>query len=309
MRLNFNKNDIYGWMTSTTNNITSSIIASAIFTIIFGAAFKSKETQLSKRTICIYIVVGFIILSIVIFLLIRYYSKKKFIPIKAIVFDFDGTLSKITKPGIKSPWELIWLKLEYKISDCKKLYSKFFNKKITHKQWCELTFQKFRSRKLTEQHLKDVSKDIELLDGVKDVLEQLKQRGIRLFLVSGSIMHLINYIWGNDLDYYFDRYEANLFRFKNNQLVEIKGTNYDFRGKADFIREVYRQLELNSPKEILFIGNSDNDEDAKKSGARTLCINGVLTNPYNKNAWDDTYTTDDFRELYEYLDKKYLTKI
>lgn len=308
MSLNFNKNDLHGWLNSTTNNVISSIIASAIFTIIFSTALNNPETEISKKTVCTYIGVGFVIIGIITFFLIRYYSKKKFIPIKAIVFDFDGTLSKIKRGDVKSPWELIWLKLGYKISDCKKLYTRFFEKKITHKEWCKLTAQKFKSKNLTEQHLLEVSKDIELLDGVKEVLEQLKQREIRLFLVSGSIMHLINHIWGDDLDYYFDNYEANVLRFKNNKLVEIKGTIYDFEGKATFIREIYKQLKLISPKEILFIGNSDNDEHAKKSGAQTLCINGVLTNPHNKKAWDDTFTTNDFRELYEYIDKKYLTK-
>jgi phosphoserine phosphatase len=305
MKLNLDKNDIYGWLNNTTNNIISSIVASVIFTVIFGAALNNTETQISKKTICILIIIGFIILSIIIFLIIKYYSKKKFIPIKAIVFDFDGTLSKIKKVGIKSPWELIWLKLEYKISDCKKLYTEFFENRISHEQWCERTFQKFAVKKLTEDDLFDVSKDIELLEGVKDVLEQLKDRGIKLFLVSGSIMNLIKYIWGNDLDFYFDRCEANIFRFKDNKLVEIKGTNYDFKGKAEFIREICKQQNW-SPKEILFIGNSDNDESAKKSGARTLCLNGLLTNPYNKESWDDTYTTDDFSELYEYIEKKYL---
>ena len=308
MSFNFNKNDLYGWMNSTTNNVISSIIASAIFTIIFSTAFSDTEAGVSKKTVCIYIAVVFVIVSIIIFFLIRYYSKKKFIQIKAIVFDFDGTLSKIKNGKVKSPWELIWLKLGYKISDCKKLYTRFFQNKITHKEWCKLTAQKFKSKNLTEQHLVEVSKEIELLEGVKEVLEQLKQRDIKLFLVSGSIMQLIKYIWGDDLDYYFDRYEANILRFKNNKLVEIKGTDYDFEGKATFIKEVYKQLNLNSPKEILFVGNSDNDEHARKSGAQTLCINGVLTNPYNKKAWDDTFTTDDFRELYNYIDKRYLSK-
>ncbi|WP_148303878.1 haloacid dehalogenase-like hydrolase [Prolixibacter bellariivorans] len=161
---------------------------------------------------------------------------------------------------------------------------------------------------MTEKHLEEVSKDFELLANVKEVLEQLKERGVRLYLVSGSIMHLIKYIWNDELDYYFDRYEANVFRFKNNELVEIKGTDYDFKGKAVFIKEIFKHLQLKSPKEILFIGNSDNDEYARKSGARTLCLNGALTNPYNKNAWDDTYKTDDFIELMAYIEKKYLIK-
>ena len=180
---------------------------------------------------------------------------------------------------------------------------------ISHKEWCAITCEKFQQKNITEKHLKTVSEDIVLLDGVKDVLELLKKKGIKLYLASGSIKQVIEYVWGKNIDYYFERIESNIFRFKDGNLKEIKGTEYDFEGKIELIREIKKIQKLNSVKEILFVGSYNNDEFAHKSGARTLCLNAKLTNPHDKNSWQDTFTVSDYKELYEYIKKKYLIPI
>lgn len=91
----------------------------------------------------------------------------------------------------------------------------------------------------------------------------------------------------------------------DNRLAKIEGTKYDFEGKADFIRKIAKKEKLKSPSEILFIGNSDNDEYAYRSGAQTLCFNPKNANFRNKRIWHRHFRADSFFDLYDYIKKKY----
>jgi phosphoserine phosphatase len=303
MKLKLDRNGIYKWLTNTTNNILASVIASVIFSFLLGSFL--DNITIGKNTTILYSLI-FALLVVIIFLIIKNYSNKKFIPIKAIVFGFDGAMSRIEKNEVNSPWELIWLTLGYKVSDCHKYHKMFSKGEISHENWCNITCEKFQERGITENHLNEVSEDIVLLDGVKDVLDLLKRKGIKLYLATGSIKQIIERVWGKNIDYYFERVESNIFRFKNGELKEIKGTHYDFEGKIELIKEIRKRLKLTTSKEILFVGSYNNDEFAHKSGARTLCVNAKLTNPHDKNIWHETYTVKDYRELYDFIEKKYL---
>ena len=293
------------WLMNSTNNIISSLIASAIFTLIFYL-FNRNASDKQGWIASIQIVLVFFFCSLCAYFLIRYYIKKKYKPIKAIVFDFDGTLARCKVSEMKSSWEVIWNELGYKTSDCEKLYKEFKAKQITHQEWCDKTCVAFKKKNLDENTIKKVAAHFELYKNVKEVLEKLKQREIKLYLVSGSILQLIREIWKDELYDYFNECKANKFRFQNGKLEEIIGTRYDFEGKAQFIREIYSHLNLNSPSEILFIGNSDNDLLAYKSGARTLCLNAKLVNPDDKKRFHNSIKTENFEDLYNLLEKEYL---
>jgi|GEM_PF-5057879 len=302
-----NINNVYGWLINTTNNIVSSIIASVLFTILFSKIVTKSEV--GAPWILLFITIALCItLSIMFFLFIRYFAKKKYKSIKAIVFDFDGTLSRCKISNMNSSWEMIWEKLGYKKSECEELYKKYKAREIDHQEWCDKTCRAFQKKNLTESTLKEIAKDFELLAGVKESLDKLKQKNIKLYLVSGSIMQLIRFIWNDELDDYFDECKANIFRFRDGKLDAIIGTRYDFEGKSEFVSQIFKHLKLKSTSEILFIGNSDNDQYARRSGAQTLCLNAKLTNPDNKEIWDDSFKTDNFEELLDYIENRYYFK-
>lgn len=298
------KDSIKKWLRNTSNNIVSSIIASIVFTFLLNKA--EWPSNLEKYKSFLLLGLLFIFLSVLLFGAIKIFSKKTYPKVKAIVFDFDGTLSRCNVPDLHSTWELIWKELGYKVSDCHDLYKRFKANEFKHQEWCDKTCRAFQKKEMSPDKLRDVAQYFELYDGVKDVLDNLKQDGIKLYLISGSIVQLIQYIWDGDIYKYFDDIKANIFRFENDKLIEIVGTKYDFEGKAEFIRNIYRNEKLNSPGEILFIGNSDNDEFAYKSGAQTLCVNPRLVNPNNKKIWHESLRFTDYKELLDFIERKYL---
>jgi len=57
---------------------------------------------------------------------------------KAVIFDFDGTLTE--KRG--NLWKKIWSTLGYEIGEGSyymRLLNSFLDNKLTHKRWCELS--------------------------------------------------------------------------------------------------------------------------------------------------------------------------
>jgi len=209
-------------------------------------------------------------------------------PTKAIVFDFDGTL---TQPqNGETTWEKIWLKLGYEINECAELHQKFSRAKISHKKWCQITKQKFNHQKLNKSILNVISDEINLVDGVNETLKELVNAGINLYICSGSINYVINRVLGTNNEY-FEEIKSNKFRFnKDDFLTDIIGTKYDFEGKSDYLKQIAVENDI-QPYEILFIGNSLNDEWAHQSGALTLCVNPRLTNPEQDIQWSYSIRT------------------
>ena len=104
-----------------------------------------------------------------------------------------------------------------------------------------------------------------------------------------------------------DGVKANNFKFSaDGLLTEIIGTDYDFDGKARFIKEIALNLRI-STKDVLFIGNSINDLWAHESGADTLCINpsqthATETDQFGHRVWKNTIQEcDDLREIFSYV--------
>lgn len=238
------------------------------------------------------------------YLLSFYYNKKLnnvFNNFKAIVFDFDGTLT-FNQTKARTSWQRIWIKLGYTIQDCNDLHMKYTDGEIEHQEWCDLTCNMFKNKGLTKNILREVAFEMTLVEGCIPTLKKLKNQGIFLYITSGSIKDVIEEVIGSDNVSIFEEIQSNRMIFdKNGLLKEILGTRYDFEGKADFIKKIANELKI-SPYEILFIGNSNNDELAYISGAITLCVNPNQTNSSENKKWNNQIIDmQNFEEVLKYI--------
>ncbi len=96
--------------------------------------------------------------------------------------------------------------------------------------------------------------------------------------------------------------KSNRFLFDSEgYLSEIRGTKYDFEGKANYINQIAHENSY-EPYEILFVGNSLNDEWAFESGATTLCINPSMTNFTHSYQWSYSLrNVKNLNEIMEYI--------
>lgn len=218
---------------------------------------------------------------------------------QVVVFAFEGTLT-FNKTN-KTVWESLWTSLDYDKKECQELHSKYNRNEITHEKWCKLTEMKFTERNLHKGTVEDIASKIKLIKGVRETFQELQNRDIKIYIVSGSIATIIRSVL-NTLCQYTEEIKANQFRFnQGGYLTEIIGTKYDFEGKARFITEIAEELKI-SAKDILFVGSSLNDRFAYASGARTLCINPKLVDITNLTVWNNCIQTcENLKEVLQYL--------
>ena len=214
---------------------------------------------------------------------------------KAVIFDFDGTLTE--KKG--NLWKRIWQSLGYNVdpdSYYASLYKRFMSGNITHRQWCELTLEAFKEKGFTKQKLEKLTDSMSLIDGAEGLIKYLHAKGLELHIVSGNIVSVIENVLGNNKQF-ITAIKANEFLFDNNgNILQIVGTKYDHEGKATYVKELCEKKGY-KPSEVLFIGNSMNDEWVYTSGARTLCVNPDKTKSENNRIWNKVIHTDNLMDL------------
>lgn len=226
----------------------------------------------------------------------QYYSTGR---IQAIVFDFDGTLT-IGKHE-RTTWEDIWISLGYNIKACQELHLQYNRHEITHAEWCEKTGIMFRQRNLHREDVENIASKIHLIKGVRKTFLELQKRDIKIYIVSGSIFTIIKAVLKSNIQF-IDGMTANRFNFDESGLfTSIIPTQYDFEGKAAYIRRIANELHI-SPDDILFVGNSLNDQFAYMSGAKTLCINPKLTDISNTKIWNNCiHSCGDLSEILDFI--------
>ena len=203
---------------------------------------------------------------------------------KAVIFDFDGTL---THKGINT-WKKIWTMLGYDTVNENSVYKKqmrdYLNKVTTYQEWCDQTCLYYRKGKLKKSDFSKIAETMNFVDGLEDFLKELKANNLSLHIVSGNFTEIIKHALGEKVKY-FDSINANNLEFDENEIIsKIVGTNYDYEGKAKFIDEYCLKNNIN-PADICFVGNGDNDQWAYLSGCKTICVNPDTKTVSNKSVW------------------------
>jgi len=201
---------------------------------------------------------------------------------KAVVFDFDGTLT--VKNNDVSMWHMIWEHLggQDGLDERKDLYNRYKDD-LDYNIWCEKTADYFKEKSLDKNKMLKIAEKIVLIKDIETTLKILSSNNISLYICSGSLDFFIEHSLG-ELVKYFKEISANKIYMKGDIFDAIGGTKYDYEGKSVYISDVVAVKENIEPADILFIGNSDNDEKVISSGAKTLLINPAHTSS-DKTKW------------------------
>lgn len=219
---------------------------------------------------------------------------------KAVFFDFDGTLT-IKGPNI---WKALWEELGYDTSigsEYKRQLDAFLNGSITYQEWCNETLQCYIAKEMDLNNLNNVTKNMKLVNGTTETLKKLKEKGYSLHIISGNVIDVIEKVLGENVKY-FNTINANDFCFdNNNKLTYIKGTKYDCEGKAQFIQEYIEKNNAN-PSELYFVGNGFNDDWAYLSGCNTICVNPDEAEHTNETKWHKVLENlTDLQEILQFI--------
>lgn len=204
--------------------------------------------------------------------------------IKAVVFDFDGTLTKESKGN--ECWYKTWEFLQDLPYD-HFLYTQYTEKKITETEWAQLAIKRFQEKNLRYTNLLYIASTIQLLPGVKETFKYLHEQNINIYILSGGIYTIIeNVLKQEKVLSFITAIEAYQFQFdKKENLVACHSPKlHNIENKYEYIQLLKTQHNLKG-NEILFVGNSFNAETVYKSGVHTLCIHPHHTDITNKIIW------------------------
>ena len=216
---------------------------------------------------------------------------------KAVMFDFDGTLSCES-----NGWAEIWRFIGKEDKD-KELYQRFDNNEFTYLEWCAEVCQEFKAGGVTKDLLPHIASQIKIIDGAHETFKALKNAGFSLNIVSGGIKHMIVGAVGQDVKY-FDNISANEFIFDENGILQSFAlTKYDYEGKAQFIKEFSAKTGIPT-RNIWFVGDSYNDEFVYTSGCHTICINPNYDVSKGK-VWNEVIKkVDNLSQILPYITKQ-----
>jgi len=177
-------------------------------------------------------------------------SMKKKEQFKLVIFDLDGTLTQE-----RSIWEYIHKKLGKWYGFAEEYQNQFLARKISYEEFCERDAQVWKGMRVEE--LLEIVKTVPFYPGVDELINYLKQKGLKLSMVSSGLSLLSNWVHQK---YGFDYSVSNDLLHENGVLTGKVKIQVYFDKKAEWVRKILKQFEV-KPEEVIAIGDSKGDID------------------------------------------------
>jgi len=169
---------------------------------------------------------------------------------KLVVFDLDGTLTQE-----QSIWRYIHLKLGKWYGFVEVQNKKFLDGEISYKELCEFEAQTWKGMKVEE--LLEIVKTVPFHPGVDELINYLKQKGLKLSMVSSGLSLLSNWVHQR---YGFDYSVSNDLIHENGVLTGKVKIQVYYDKKAEWVKEIMKRFGV-KPEEVIAIGDSKGDID------------------------------------------------
>jgi phosphoserine phosphatase len=169
---------------------------------------------------------------------------------KLATFDLDGTLTQE-----RSIWEYIHKRLGKWYGFAEGYQSQFLAGKISYEEFCERDAQVWKGMRVEE--LLEIIKTVPFHPGVDELIHYLKQKRLKLSMVSSGLSLLSDWVHQK---YGFDYSVSNDLLHENGVLtgrVEIR-VYYD--KKAEWVEKILKKFGV-KPEEVIAIGDSKGDMD------------------------------------------------
>jgi len=169
---------------------------------------------------------------------------------KLVIFDLDGTLTQE-----RSIWEYIHKRLGKWHGFAEAYQSQFLAGKISYEEFCERDAQVWKGMKVEE--LLKIVETVPFHTGVDELIQYLKEKGLKLSMVSSGLSLLSNWVHKK---YGFDYSVSNDLLYANGVLTGKVKIQVYYDKKAEWVRRIMKKFEVRS-EEVIAIGDSKGDID------------------------------------------------
>ncbi len=169
---------------------------------------------------------------------------------KLVIFDLDGTLTQE-----RSIWEYIHKELGKWYGFAEYYQKQFLAGEISYEEFCERDAQVWKGMKVDE--LLEIVKTVPFHPGVDELINYLKQRGLKLSIISSGLSLLSNWIHEK---YGFDYSVSNDLLYEKGVLTGKVKVQVYYDKKAEWVEKILKQFGV-KPGEAIAIGDSKGDID------------------------------------------------
>lgn len=150
-----------------------------------------------------------------------------------VAFDLDGTLLQMNGYS----WNHISKILGVDEKEEKKIEAEYREGNINYAEWASQILELYKQQGLNKKHLEDLISKISLVPGAKETIEELKTRGKKIALISGSLDFLVNAFFPEGT---FDQIHINNMHFNSTGELSTWGTTKYGSDifKAEGLREI-----------------------------------------------------------------------
>jgi len=167
-----------------------------------------------------------------------------------VIFDLDGTLTQE-----RSIWEYIHIRLGKWYGFAEEYQKQFLVGKISYEEFCERDAQVWRGMKVEE--LLEIVKTVPFHPGADELIAHLKQKGLKLSVVSSGLSILSDWVHQK---YGFEYSVSNDLLHENGVLTGKVRIQVYYDKKAEWVKRILEQFNVR-PEEVIAIGDSVGDID------------------------------------------------
>jgi phosphoserine phosphatase len=169
---------------------------------------------------------------------------------KLVIFDLDGTLTQE-----RSIWEYIHKQLGKWYGFAEEYQTQFLADKINYQRFCELDAEVWKGMRVEE--VLEIVKNVPFHSGVDELINYLKQRGLKLTMVSSGLSLLSHWVHKK---YGFDYSVSNDLLHENGVLTGKVKIQVYYDKKAEWVEKIFKRFGV-KPEEVIAIGDSRGDID------------------------------------------------
>lgn len=197
--------------------------------------------------------------------------------IKLVIFDMDGVLVDVEdynegdKKIAVSTWQVVFDKSGI-YHEHKRLKEMFVGGQLpSYMEWTDEACRVLQKHGLTKERFYEIINNRPLMNGAKKALSELKNRGYKIAVITGSFGALAERIKKElGLDYAIAH--CDLIFDGKGELLKWQLIPCDFEGKAEYFHKLIQELNFNS-SECAYIGDEINDISIFKEAGLNIAFN------------------------------------
>lgn len=183
-------------------------------------------------------------------------------PFKLAIFDLDGTLTQE-----RSIWEYLHKQLGKWYGFAEEYQKKFLAGEISYNRFCELDAEVWKGMRL--EALSEIVRKVPFHSGVDELIGHLKQKGLKLAMVSSGLSLLSDWVHTR---YGFDYSVSNDLLDENGILTGKVRIQVYFDKKAVWAKRILIRFGV-QPGEMVAFGDSRGDLDLFRMAGLSVAFN------------------------------------